>query len=822
MKQRGLTTALVSLFVVASFLTGTLLPVFAADQRTGAGESGAPLGPDGAGAVPFIVEGFEQGVGDWTLQSKAGDGDGSVSLEYGSYTSGGGDGAGSGYASWGSAPNGGYGGTSDAAGGHSVRIAPGGEGGWRFASLKQIPVATGDRLELRGWIRRQGSGSTTLTATGCDAQGNAVAWKVEAPVIEGEKAWTPVVAPVVIPPGVAFVQAQLAGEGGGVTWLDDLCLVPVMAPRRNPAMPAEARLENAAIAVSVHTGDITLSVADKRTGQTWRQRPLRSDFILLDVQRGNSILLALRDRVTGQDTLATIRLVGDRPEFTVTLSGDGTMASPVSFPHPFVSAPGTQLVLPRGEGVLYPVDEPSLPAMRLPAYSGEGLTMPFWGITDGDRGLMTLLETPDDSAAQIERIDGMLAVSPQWDPQKGRLGYSRRLRYVLFDKGGFVAMAKRYRDQVREAGRWVSLEEKIRLNPMAGKLIGAASVWYTGKGDRDVARDMKDARMDKVLWNHDDSGGQVPLKPETVEDIQALGYLAGRYDVFHRAIDPEQASLLEGGLDPRWPQSAWPDGLVTGADGNWVRGWKAKGQGGGWIDGAIVNDEEALTIARWRIPSAVEKAAYGAWLIDGATSLPWQEDYSPRHPMTRSQSRQQRINLLKVAADECKRVTGSVSAHDAAAPVVHYFEGAMSVAKDSVDEQRRIPLWELVYHDSVLSYWHREEGNNSRPDQWLKRDRLNILYGTPPLYTLSREAWETGKKNIVESDQQVSAVAAKVGTAEMTDFRYLTPDRSVQQSVFANGVTVTVNFGSSPYQIDRWTELPPMGYRVVETQEAGQ
>ena len=33
----------------------------------------------------------------------------------------------------------------------------------------------------------------------------------------------------------------------------------------------------------------------------------------------------------------------------------------------------------------------------------------------------------------------------------------------------------------------------------------------------------------------------------------------------------------------------------------------------------------------------------------------------------------------------------------------------------------------------------------------------------------------------------------------MTDHRFLTGDRDVQQTAFADGTTVTVNFGAKPY-----------------------
>ena len=45
-----------------------------------------------------------------------------------------------------------------------------------------------------------------------------------------------------------------------------------------------------------------------------------------------------------------------------------------------------------------------------------------------------------------------------------------------------------------------------------------------------------------------------------------------------------------------------------------------------------------------------------------------------------------------------------------------------------------------------------------------------------------------------------------------TGLRYPTPDRAVRQTVFANGVTVTVNFGSLPFSLHDRVTIPPLGF----------
>jgi hypothetical protein len=48
----------------------------------------------------------------------------------------------------------------------------------------------------------------------------------------------------------------------------------------------------------------------------------------------------------------------------------------------------------------------------------------------------------------------------------------------------------------------------------------------------------------------------------------------------------------------------------------------------------------------------------------------------------------------------------------------------------------------------------------------------------------------------------------------MVDHRYLTPDRTVQQSTFSNQIVVTVNFGKEPYKLPGGRVVKPMGYLV--------
>ena len=202
--------------------------------------------------------------------------------------------------------------------------------------------------------------------------------------------------------------------------------------------------------------------------------------------------------------------------------------------------------------------------------------------------------------------------------------------------------------------------------------------------------------------------------------------------------------------------------------------------------------------------------------------------------MTRGESREWRMRPLSFVSDGKRLVTGSETGHDAAVPYVHYFEGMTSLApfrvKDAgLDMQRsldaapdsitrfqlgwkyRIPLWELVYHDCVVAYWYWGDYSNKIPSVWDLRDLFNCLYGTPPEYMFDAALLKKEGERFAKSYAFASRTAKLSAYAEMTDFRILSPDRSVQRSVFSNGLRATVNFGSSPWKSEAGAVIAPGG-----------
>ena len=597
------------------------------------------------------------------------------------------------------------------------------------------------------------------------------------------------------------------------------------------AAPNKLTISNDVISVMLNTDDATLSVTDKRTGHTWRQQSLADGKIIQSAKTGGGIEMTWRHPGLEMDIETELLLDKDLPEFTLALTSKGELKWSLRFPHPFVTEPGTYLVVPMNEGISYPVEDETISPRRLVAYGGHGICMPFWGVTDGRQGHMAIIETPDDASIRIQRTDEKLCIAPEWDSQKGQYGYTRRLRYVFFDKGGHVAICKRYRSYARKAGLLKTLEQKRKENPDVDLLIGAVNVWCWEKNALAIVREMKSLGIERILWSNRE-------QPDVIKSMNEIdGVLTSRYDIYQDLMDPQVVEQQLRRVHPDWTQDGWPKDIMLDKNGDWRKGWRVKGRDGQMYPCGVLCDRQAPKYARQRVPTELQTHPYRCRFIDTTTASPWRECYHPDHPMTRGDSRHWKMELLRVICEDMKLVTGSETGHDAAVPYVHYFEGMLSlgpyrvpeagrnmrkiwdevperVAKFQVGHKYRLPLWELVYHDCVVAQWYWGDYNNKLPAIWDKRDLFNILYGTPPMFMFTRQVFNQNKDRFAQSYKNVCPVARAVGYAEMTDHSFLTDDRNVQQTKFANGTTITVNFGSKAYRLPDGKKVEPMSYFV--------
>ena len=491
---------------------------------------------------------------------------------------------------------------------------------------------------------------------------------------------------------------------------------------------------------------------------------------------------------------------------------------------------------------------------------------------------MAIYETPDDARLEVKPCNandtGLLTAGAVWESQKGTLGTSRKLRYIFFDGSdnvqAHVTICKRYREYVKQTGLWVPFDEKVRCVPARGsgqgfaskragfedthvqsgtdlvgcnpaladgidRLIGAVNVWFMG-GTSDkvqLVKDMQAAGIKRILW----SGGGNEFEIKAMNELP--GVLTSRYDIYQDIMDPSREPELPGWHNG-WIKEAWPNDIMLDKNGVWIKGWTVtpKDKTKPRIPCGVLCDSKAPDYARKRISQELKTIPYKARFIDTTTASPWRECYSPNHPMTRTESKVWKMRLLGLMGREFNLVCGAETGHEASVPYCDFFEGMMSlgpyripeagrnmvqiwdevperVAKFQVGESYRLPLWELVYHDCTVSYWYWGDYNNKLPSLWDKRDLFNALYGVPPMFMFTYQYWLEHKDRFVQSYQLGEKVWRSAGRSEMLDHRILSPDRTVQQTVFADGTTVTVNFGSKDFKT-KDGETIPAGKAVIK------
>jgi Glycosyl hydrolases related to GH101 family, GH129 len=107
--------------------------------------------------------------------------------------------------------------------------------------------------------------------------------------------------------------------------------------------------------------------------------------------------------------------------------------------------------------------------------------------------------------------------------------------------------------------------------------------------------------------------------------------------------------------------------------------------------------------------------------------------------------------------------------------------------------QYRLPIYEAVFHDSVVVTDRWEFSLLKIKSMFGVRSILQLLYGVAPVWNLDR-------KEIKVYGSVLKAHQAFFEPLHRKRFEWLTSDRLVQRSRFGEGVTITANFRSEPWE----------------------
>ena len=511
----------------------------------------------------------------------------------------------------------------------------------------------------------------------------------------------------------------------------------------------------------------------------------------------------------------------------------GDAAITVSFPYrmgEFPSSDSGGLVLPYNAGVL--ISFPREHSFNLDSSIYDQISMPIFGVLHGSQGLFGIINTPFDCSLRAQanrRRTKTVSVDHRFLFDGNRLDYIRSVDYFFLQNAGYVEMAKIYRKHLIDSGKFVSIDQKIAANPEVEKLVGAV-VWKHNVFCKDRPRGVeKDYSLYMMAPEHAVMEGKPAnwIADELFEEAHARGFdrlvvyntgwNLGDYDSMYPSKFPP--NILRGTEDDFTEASVWArsisDGYIYSIHDNysdayensleWNTSYLLKGRNGELSGGCIwrggrayvICPVEALKFAKRDLPRIASMVGKGSIYIDVFGNAKVSECFDKDHPLTREEDANFRIRLFELAKTHIGSVATEGPTHDFLAGVVDMEAFFPIHAPDLFEDGEPplpIPLYQLVYHDSVLNYTTESIYGFYGAEYLLYVALYNLLPFSLDEVSLklSRELRDTYKSEMLEHK-----FLTKCGVDFAQDGTCITT--GVQQTVFSDGTSVVANFETESY-----------------------
>lgn len=610
-------------------------------------------------------------------------------------------------------------------------------------------------------------------------------------------------------------------------------------------------LESKYLSVTFQENTKQLLITDKRIGKVWKQAPFPETIPLLNVNalpEKNCLLFTLGGKLPFTMTIT----LEQETELLYTLSADpGLPMDELAFP-PTIPAPddGHFILQTDSEGLLLPVDDCGYPLEQQPIFRCSGGPGMAWlGMVDSrlESGYMCIYETPYDAEISLSKTDGLIDFSIVWVSSLSRFSYDRKMRMVFFDRGGYVAQCKRYRPYAWEKNNVTPLHSRLDRFPNLHKILGAVHIYvWDDARTKEFLQELKESGIEKalILWNPNHA--PYPDR-EFTPTAKALGYSVGNQELF-TDIHPDTPKRLERKKELPLLLNCYP-GKFEFLTAKTKDGGTYSNQFGIYVCPAAIREEMTKRIDQTLADYPQETLFLDVYQANGLY-----ECYDKRHPVTREGYAKSIVDNMKFIEDTYGMFVGSEFGADYGAGHGVYVYGMMTLQrtwfdsaatvpgsiyyigdwkngprptimlgsrtatpdyhKYSLNEYTRIPLYELVYHDAVVTSWRWEDCSHHYPEIWWKKDLFNMLYGNVPLWSLDQSRFTSYKATFIESYKKVLPWVQQICLDEMTDHKFLSEDHLVQKTSFSSGRSIMVNFGGEDYEYEGRV-IPARGYDTI-------
>lgn len=419
--------------------------------------------------------------------------------------------------------------------------------------------------------------------------------------------------------------------------------------------------------------------------------------------------------------------------------------------------------------------------------------------------------------------------------------------YGVFDS--LISACKCYRNS---RGKVRTINEKLEKNPQIKKLIGGGFFWVfsnryddvmyatddtdvsplVGEDMLEVAEELYNNGVDKALFGIFFEGDS----HLTEQLYKRYGYICTQYDNYNDVWNPKSLKNVPQNRAKNCDYTKrrmkdYPEGIRLLKDQTMAHAWGIMGYDGQYYNQNALCPLVAVDRIKEEIPEILKKYPYykGRFIDVYGTNL--SDCYSKEHPVMREECKGIKNSAFE-AIEEMGLIPATEDGFDGIINHLVYTEGLHSpdcfrfdncgrnqthihnaeqskyLSMYMMNPECRVPLWEMVYHDSLITLPYWGDSLAATPDFTIRKMQFACLYGCAPLFSFTVGNFPLLKETIIEAYKKVTKIHEKTATLPMTDFEIVTDDYDLQRSVFGDRYEVIVNFSDKNYKYNGKTVLP--------------